>query len=245
VEKRKTKGQLMKKLICSALTILALMTVTAGRVQGQSGKETRSVSDFSEISFGTAGNLHIRFGSQYSVVLEGDREYLSEIETVVKNGRLLIRHENNFRVFNGHRIEVYITMPALKSLGVSGSGIATVEDAFKVDNIDLSVSGSGKIEVGDISASAVDCGISGSGDINLKGPGEIGKGDFSISGSGSFRGDNVKIEKLEVRISGSGNCSCNVKNDLKASVSGSGNVWYTGSPRVDARVSGSGHVRTK
>jgi hypothetical protein len=236
----------MKKLINSSLFVLAVMLMTTGYAKGQSGKETRNVSDFKEISFGIAGNLYIKFGTNFSVVLEGDKDYLEIIETVVRNGRLSIRTEDhNFFGFSNHHADVYITMPSLTALGVSGSGKATVEDALKADVLHLDVSGSGKIVVNDLKASEVNGGISGSGDIILNGSGEVRKGDFSISGSGSFKGDNVKVADLEVRISGSGSCSCNVTDNLKASVSGSGNVWYSGSPRLDVRSSGSGHVRSR
>ena len=236
----------MKKLINSSLFILAVIVMTAGNAKGQSGKETRNVSDFSEVGFGVAGNLFIKIGSTFSVVLEGDKDYLEVIETVVKNGKLIIRAEDhNFFNFNNHHADVYITMPLLKALGVSGSGKATVEDPIKAESLSLNVSGSGKIVINELKATELNGGISGSGDIVLNGSGEVQKGDFSVSGSGSFRGDNVKIADLEVRISGSGNCSCNVSDNLKASVSGSGNVWYSGNPRLDVRSSGSGHVRSK
>jgi len=236
----------MKQLIKSSLLVIAVVIMTAGYAKGQSGKETRNVSDFSEVSFGIAGNLHIRLGATFSVVLEGDKDYLEIIETVVKNGKLIIRTENhNFFSFNNHRADVYITMPSLKGLGVSGSGQATIEDPVKAESLDLNVSGSGKITVNDLNATNLNGGISGSGDILLKGSGEVQKGVFSISGSGSFKDDNVKIADLEVRISGSGNCTCNVTDNLRASVSGSGNVWYSGSPRLDVRTSGSGHVRSR
>lgn len=224
---------------------LAFLVLTAGYAMGQTGKETRNVSDFSEVAFGSAGNLHIKFGSQFSVVLEGDKDYLNEIETVVRNGKLVIRHENNFRIFNNQHVDVYITMPSLKGLGVSGSGKATVEDAIKTETLDLNVSGSGKIMINDLKATELNCGISGSGDIIIDGSGEVQKGDLGISGSGSYKGDNFKIASLDVHISGSGSCSCNVTNNLKASVSGSGNVYYSGNPRLDVHSSGSGHVRSR
>jgi len=227
------------------MLLLAVTAMTAQYTMGQSGKESRNVSDFKEISFGIAGNLHVKLGSGFSVVLEGDKSYLSEIETYVRDGRLVIRNESNWHIFNNQHADVYVTLPELRALGVSGSGNATVEDPLKAGSLDLNVSGSGKININDLDASSLDCGISGSGDIYLNGSGEVEKGDFSISGSGNFKSSNVRVADLEVRISGSGNCSCNVKDNLKASVSGSGNVWFSGNPRLDVHTSGSGHVRSR
>ncbi|MFN8210672.1 MAG: head GIN domain-containing protein [Bacteroidales bacterium] len=234
----------MKKIIGSSFIALALLVLNAGFAMGQSGKETRNLSDFKEVSFGISGNLSIKLGQDFSVVMEGDKAYLSEIETVVKDGRLLIRC-NNWHMFGSQHADIFITMPKLTALGVSGSGKARIEDAVTGDAIDLNVSGSGKIVTGDINTNQLSSRISGSGDVIIEGSGLIQKGDLSISGSGSYKGDNLKFSSLEVGISGSGNCSCNVTGDLRASVSGSGSVWYSGNPRIDARTSGSGHVRSK
>jgi hypothetical protein len=223
----------------------AVLILAAGNLFGQSAvKETRNVSGFSEIGFGIAGNLYIKIGPEFSVVLEGDKSYLSEIETVIRNGRLVIRTES-FKFFNNERADVFITLPELKGLGVSGSGTAKIEDNIKTDGLDLSVSGSGKILASEVLTGDLSCSISGSGDIFLSGKGEIGKGDISISGSGNYTGATAVIKNLEIRISGSGKCDCNVSESLNASVSGSGDIYYSGNPKINARTSGSGHVRSK
>jgi hypothetical protein len=234
----------MKKEICMS-AFVAVMILATGTLTGQSTeKETRNVSGFTEIGYGIAGNLYVKIGAEFSVVLEGDKKYLSEIETVVRNNKLVIRDLNN-RFFNNEKASVYITLPGLKGLGVSGSGMAQVENSLKNDELYLNVSGSGKIVVPDIIADVLNCSVSGSGNIVLKGSGDIGKGDISISGSGNYSGEAAKFKNLQVHISGSGNCSCNVTESLNASISGSGNINYTGNPKVDARVSGSGHVRSR
>ena len=223
----------------------AALVMATGNLFGQSTeKETRNVSGFSEIGFAIAGNLYIKIGTEFSVVLEGDRKYLSEVETVVKNGKLVIRTDN-FRFFNNEKANVYITLPELKGLSVSGSGSARIESNLKNESLDLSVSGSGKILASEILTGELNCSISGSGDIILSGSGDIGKGDISISGSGSYSGETARFKTLEIGVSGSGNCTVNVTESLDARISGSGNVNYSGNPKVNARVSGSGHVRSK
>jgi hypothetical protein len=237
----------MKRLLILSVLILAI-TVTTGSAANQSDvKETRNVSGFTKISFGVSGNLYINFGPEFKVVLEGERKYVDDVITEVSGGKLVIKMENwrmnNWRM--NEKVTVYITMPELNGLGVSGSGKAEIKDAIKTDEIYLNVSGSGKLHISDITASSLDCGISGSGDIILGGGGSCSKANISISGSGNYMGESLKIGTAEIHISGSGNCSCNVTESLKASVSGSGNVSYQGNPRVDAHVSGSGKVRSR
>jgi hypothetical protein len=234
----------MKKTIITSFITLAIILLTAGYSNGQSGKEKRNVDNFSEISFGISGNLYVKTGSTFSVVLEGEPKYVNDIETYVRDGRLIIRKQSNFS-FNNERVDCYITMPSIKGLSVSGSGRAKIESAVEADAFRLSVSGSGKVYTGNLSADSFSCSISGSGDVIVEGNGSADEGDITISGSGSYSGTNFEIDRLSVNISGSGNCDCKAGDTLKATVSGSGNIYYAGNPRIDARASGSGHIRSK
>ncbi len=234
----------MKKI--TFITVAFLLTVfSTAFIYGQStDKETRNLSGFTKVSFGVPGNLFIRIGSDYKVVLEGDKDFLEEIETEISSGKLVIK-KDNWTNFNNKKVVVNITMPSLEGLGVSGSGQAEVVDALKTGELDLGVSGSGKLYINELIAGSIDCGISGSGDVIIKGSGSTGKADISISGSGNYTGESLKIDQADISISGSGSCVCHVTGSLEAHVSGSGSVSYLGNPRVDARVSGSGRVKSR
>ena len=227
----------------TVIAVILLFTATGMYVRAQT-KETRNVSGFTEIGFGVAGTLTVKTGTDFSVVIEGDKEYLKDVETVVKNGKLLIRDQNN-HFFNNEKVDARITLPELRGLSLSGSGTATIEGKLNADKLYMSVSGSGKIHAAELKSDLLDCSISGSGDIILDGTGSADKGSVSISGSGSYKGEQFEFDHLEVHISGSGNCTCKAGDDLRAFISGSGNVYYYGNPRIDARVSGSGHVRSR
>jgi hypothetical protein len=223
---------------------IVMITFTAGFAGNQSiVKETRDLKEFTKVSFGVSGNMYISIGTELKVVLEGTQSYLDEIVTEVSGGRLVIKMEN-WRFNQNEKVNVYITMPEIEGLGVSGSGRAEIKDAVKTDDLSLSVSGSGRIVTNDMTVNRLNSSISGSGNINVGG-GNAEEGDISISGSGNYSGENAKIGSADISISGSGNCLINVTESLKASVSGSGDVTYVGSPRVDARVSGSGKIRSR
>lgn len=233
----------MKKIIFIAVSLLLTLFSTAFIYGQSSDKETRNLSGFTKVSFGVPGNLYISLGSDFKVVLEGDKDFIADIETEVSGGRLVIR-KDNWTQFNNKKVIVNITMPAIEGLSVSGSGQAEITDAVKADDFDLGVSGSGKLIVNEVFADNLECGISGSGDIIIKG-GSIEDAEISISGSGGYTGESLKLKRAEISISGSGSCYCNVTDTLEAHVSGSGSVTYTGNPKIDARVSGSGRVRSK
>ena len=233
----------MKKEFLS-LFIIASLLIQCGEVSAQATvKEKRNVSGFDGVGFGVSGNLYIKTGSAFDVIIEGNERYVNDIETVVRDGRLQIRRDGNFR-FNNEKVNVYVTMPEVKALSISGSGKAEVDGNLRTDNLSLSVSGSGRIEIPSVSVDELKCSISGSGDISIQG-GRIGKAGLSISGSGSYFGDYAVIEDFDAGISGSGSCSCNVTGSLSARISGSGNIVYSGNPRINVRSSGSGRVRSR
>jgi hypothetical protein len=233
----------MKKAILSAACLI-IVVLSASLVSGQT-KETRDVRDFTRVSFGVAGDLYIKIGPEFKLVIEGDRKILDEIETIVSGDRLTIKKENWRFSFNDEKVTVNLTMPEIEGLGVSGSGKAQIMDPVEADKLNLSVSGSGKLMTADLNVDDFSCGISGSGDVMLGSGGSIDDGNISISGSGGFSGEGVEIDHLRVSVSGSGNCHCRAGDTLDASISGSGNVTYAGNPKINARVSGSGHVRSK
>jgi hypothetical protein len=232
-----------REIILSAFFLVTAISTSLASAQSDV-KETREVKNFTKVSFGVAGNLYINIGPEFKVVLEGEKKHLDDIVTEVSGGKLVIK-KDNWSLSMNERITAYVTMPELKGLGVSGSGKAEVKDAVKTDDLNLSVSGSGKIYTTDITSVNLVCSISGSGDIIIGGNGSASKADISISGSGNYTGEPLKIGSAGISISGSGDCTCNVTESLRASVSGSGNVTYLGNPKVDARVSGSGKVRSK
>jgi hypothetical protein len=224
---------------------IAAMILTTGFTNDPAvEKETRNLSGFSRINFGVSGDLFINIGPEFKVVLEGEKSLLDEIETEVSGSKLVIK-KDSWHSHGNEKLTVYITMPELTGLGVSGSGKAEIKDAVKAENLDFSVSGSGRIVTADLALGKLNVGISGSGDVIIGGSGEASNADVSISGSGNYTGETLKIANADFSISGSGSCKCNVTDNLEASVSGSGTITYTGSPKIDARISGSGRVKSK
>jgi hypothetical protein len=235
------KATTMKKSIIPAL--LLILSVTALQAQ-TTYTETRNVSGFSKVSFAVAGEVYIDLGQSYSVVLEGDRDYINDIETRVEGKDLVIKRDKWFDSGN-RKVTVRITMPALEGISVSGSGKVTVNDPVRGDDLDVAISGSGKALLGDVTVKNIECHISGSGSLNIAGTGTVDNLVISISGSGNYKGEAAKVGTLRASISGSGNCDCYVTDLLKAAISGSGSVYYSGNPKIDAAISGSGKVRTK
>ena len=231
----------MKKLLSlAALLLLLISAVTAQDTYS----ENRDVTGFSKVSFAVAGEVYISLGQGYKVVLEGDRDYINNIETRVNGGDLVIRNEKWFNTSN-RKVIVRITMPSIEGIAVSGSGKVRVEDPVKGGDFEIDISGSGRIYLQDVTLADVECDISGSGSFLAEGTGTMESLEINISGSGNYTGATVKVGTLEASISGSGSCDCSVTDMLKAAISGSGSIYYSGNPKIDAAISGSGKVRMK
>jgi hypothetical protein len=224
------------------VAVTVLVFTIAFTASGQ--KETRDHRNFTEIGFGVAGDLYLRTGEDFSVVLEGDKDLLERVVTEIRGERLVIRQEN-FRWPNNKRLTVYVTMPSVQGLSLSGSGKIIVETAISGTLLDLSISGSGRIICGDLRYGKLECSVSGSGSFEFTGTGAVKDAGLSISGSGGFIAPELELENLSIKVSGSGSCDCLVTGKLTAAISGSGDVIYSGNPLLDVRASGSGKVRSK
>lgn len=208
-------------------------------------EQTRQVESFTKVEFGISGKLFIEQGEKQTVRIIAEPSTLEEIVTEVKSGTLQIKFENNFNFgrWNPGKIEVYITVPKIEGLSLSGSG-NVISKSIETNEMILKISGSGNIAVDKLNADNLKTSISGSGSILVK-EGQSNGVDAAISGSGNIDVGGLNAKDVNIKISGSGNCSVNASNTLNVRASGSGNVYYTGNPSIDSNISGSGKLKKK
>ena len=226
----------MKINMLKSLFSIILISVTL--IAFGQDKEERDVSSFTGVSLGISGDVYITQGSPQKVVVQAESN-LDELETQVKDGVLRIKTDNwNSRIKGA---KIWITMPEVETLNVSGSGDILAETSITSDELELKVSGSGSVNISELNADEIGAAISGSGDLKLAGSAD--EMELRISGSGSVYAEGLKVNECGIKISGSGSCKIDVTGELDASISGSGKVTYYDNPQIDARVSGSGKVR--
>jgi hypothetical protein len=209
-------------------------------------REEREVPSFSEISLRISGTVHLEQGDRQSVRVEAKPSTLEEIITEVKGRTLVIRFKSTnifWRSFNPGRVDIYITVPEINALSVSGSGDVVADSNIKSRILDLAVSGSGDISLNNLDAERVKASISGSGDILIGKGGLADELAVAISGSGNVKAEDFEAKNVEAKIAGSGSCMVRAADHLKARVSGSGNILYKGNPQIDTSVVGSGKVK--
>ena len=182
-------------------------------------------------------------GPQVSIRLEGEPEMLSQVETVVEKGALVIGEKRGFswpRAWNNKPLRAIVTAPSLDSLAVAGSG-DLVAAKWAGDTLRTAVAGSGDIRVEGMEAKAVSAAISGSGDIRLAGKTDSVKA--SVAGSGDIDTSRLAANDVSVKIAGSGDAKVWAQKELVASIAGSGDVGYYGDAQVKRKVAGNGSVK--
>ena len=206
--------------------------------------ENRPVKNFSSISSSGSFDVYIKMGQRESLRLEGSKDMLSRVETIVENGDLKIRTkkdtQRSWRFGSGEKVKVYITAKALKSLNMSGSGDMRVDGIIKAEDFQSRLSGSGSIKL-NLNVSNYLAAISGSGEIYTTGSAK--NTDISVSGSGDFKGEKLRTSTANVKVSGSGDVSIHADQRLNAAVSGSGDIYYAGNAKVNSKTSGSGNIK--
>ncbi len=223
------------------ILILALFGLFALNVNSQT-TQNRQATDFNEVSMSVSGKLLLTQGDSYKVVLEGSESDLDKIETKVKDNNLIIKTKNFVnRIKN---VTIRVTMPKIRELNVSGSGMIKAETSITADDLEFDVSGSGKIFIEQLKANSIELDISGSGNINIAGSDKVKKMEFSISGSGDVEACKLEVSDVEGDISGSGTACVWASYALDADIAGSGRISYKGNPtKVHTDTAGSGKVR--
>lgn len=232
----------MKTQLMIFATIIALFV----SVRAKADTEFRELPSFSEISVRIPANVYVEQGSEQSVEIVAKASTMEEIITEVKGRELIIRFAAKnylFKTFTPGKIEIYITVPEIGALSLSGSGNIENDGPIESRILDLSVSGSGDILLNDLNANRVKATISGSGNIKIEGDGTADDLSVNLSGSGNFKGIGFETTDVLVKIAGSGSADVHAVKNMNVRIAGSGNVTYKGNPLVDQGIVGSGRVK--
>ncbi len=138
----------------------------------------------------------------------------------------------------GRETVVRVTTPAPAKLATCGSGRMTA--ARLARDGEISIAGSGRLEVAGVEGGRLKINIAGSGRLAVDGRAEAL--ELSIAGSGSCDADGLAVERAAVHIAGSGDAIFACNGEVEAHLMGSGNVIVRGSARCSVHSVGSGSV---
>ncbi|MDX9925530.1 MAG: head GIN domain-containing protein [Ignavibacteriaceae bacterium] len=199
--------------------------------------EQISIDKIQSIDMAIDADVYLLMGEDQKVEIEAQQNIIEVIETDIKDGMWEIEYGRN--VYRHEPVKIYITLPYIDKIILSGSGDIYSEDTFESDEIELMISGSGDIDFS-VNTLVSNSLISGLGHIYIEG--QTNFQHVEISGSGDYNSYDFLSSEADVSIPGSGNCRLNVSDRLDVSISGSGNVYYKGSPIIHSNISGSGGI---
>jgi uncharacterized protein YaaQ len=246
----KKKLTVMKNKTWAVLCILVTLFVAcdqmvSGGVKGTGSieKETRDVKDFKGVNLMSSGNVFLKKGTTFSVVVETHKNIAELLETVNDNGTLKIRFKNNIGNIHYDKLNIYVEAPSIETIDLSGSGDIMADNAISNAGLAIDLSGSGRIELKEGGYTQLTANLGGSGSIALSGTAE--NGVYAITGSGNIDMKNMKAKAVKAEVTGSGNIYCHADAELDAAITGSGNIEYSGDAVVKSRVTGSGSIDKK
>ncbi len=179
--------------------------------------ETRDVEPFDQIEASGAATVNVHFGKQPSLTITTDDNLLELIETKVSDGKLTIQPIKSISPRVGVLVDV--TTTDLKSLEGSGAVEFNVRSA-KLDSLTVRFSGASTLTA-DGTANKLDISVSGSGKIdaeNLKAK----TVKFSLTGAGT--GKVYASDSLDASISGAARLTYFGNPHVTQEVSGVGSV---------------------
>lgn len=140
------------------------------------------------------------------------------------------------------KFEVYTNSKELVEVNLSGAGSFKALEKVTVNDLKLSLSGTGSANFKDIEAESIECRLSGAGSLNLAGSGNYLR--CNLSGVGSIKAEDFVVKDAKCSVSGVGSVYVQVENKLDAKVSGVGSVKYKKEPKeVIKSRSGIGSIK--
>ena len=214
---------------------------------GDSASTQQAFSDFSEIEISTNAEVILTQDASYNVSIEGEKKVTDKIKIKQEGDRLIIEDKSTsgsiFSFSTGHegKVKIYISLPVLSNLEVSGAAKIRTSNAFKQSqalSFDFSGASDAKIEV-----DVPELRIESSGASNLSLTGKTASLSLNQSGAGSVDAFNLEADSVSLDLSGASSVSVNAKAALNVELSGLGSVKYKGNPTLTQNISGAGSIK--
>lgn len=197
--------------------------------------EDRLIKGFEEVEVVGSPNVYYTQADSFSVRVKGPDNFVDNILTE-KNGKILtVRNKGKWGVVNisfsdEDELAVYVTSPDLVAVRVNGSGDFISTDLIDTDNMNITLRGSGDINIDKLLCDRCDVELIGSGDIDLP---EVEAKETSavLVGSGDIKMGLSKVADTRLSLKGSGDIKVDFSEGCRSvdcTVNGSGDIGLSG-----------------
>lgn len=231
----------MKNIVLLVFTSLLLNSCVGVRGNGEVESSNRQVESFTGIKVSGAINVFVRQGETHSLKITADANLLPLIKTSVSGDVLNISTKRAISKYE--KLNVYIIMPSLEEIDISGASSLNSEGVLKADELDIEASGASDLNL-NIDCEELDLDVSGACDVNLSG--RAAKAEMEASGASDIKAYSLKLGEAVVDASGSSDVNITVENKIVASASGASSINYKGNPKeVKQFKSGAASINSK
>jgi hypothetical protein len=207
--------------------------------RGDSVTKTYERSGFDHVDLSIDADVDYVQSSTYYVEVYAQSNIQDALRITVDGTTLRIDSKKTLWQHKPVRIKIH--SPNIYGFELSGSGSIDVQLPVSTTALTVDISGSGSVSMASLMTQNLNASLSGSGKMTISGGSTIDQ-TLKASGSGEIDVLSFTSEKSSVSMSGSGSARLNVSKNMDVNISGSGSVKYSGTPSINLSISGSGKL---
>ena len=215
--------------------ILFIVLACSASVAFAQQSENRSVGSFSGVKVSEGIEVYLSKGDKERVKVEVSGTDIDNVITEVSGSYLKVHmRDGRYRKVDAR---VYVTYVRVDKLYASSAGSIYAENTLKVEDMEISASSAGTIEV-EVETKRLEASASSAGDVELK-----GKTNYLVadaSSAGEVDADDLQADNVEAEASSGGSVKVYALKSIRARASSGGGVRYRGNPDKQDNSSSSG-----
>ena len=244
-----TPASALRRAGLGGLAARVALATCAGLLAAQSGaaervSETRAVGAFKSVRLIGSADLVLKQGDVPALVVEADKDRLSDLQVETRGDELVLRYEPRWRFmwWGSHRKtpRFVLTAHTLERISTAGSGDVRADSWTAPGDFEIAIAGASKVRIGSFAARKLLVRISGAGGVSMAGG--VLEQNVRIAGSGDYRAGALQSASTTVSIGGSGDAILWARDTLSVKIAGSGDVKYYGKPSITKSIAGSGSI---
>lgn len=211
------KNDFLKTAIILSFFWIMFMLNSSVMGQNEVVRETRDLPSFDKIDVGGAFDVKLTIGEPQKVEVEAKQKAISQINTEVRNNKLVI---SSNRIHGNTPLNIIITVPSLTRIEAHGAAEVNGENTIKADMLSIEASGAASVEL-DLDVNTLRSDISGAADLELSGKAQ--QHSTMVSGAATLKAKKLETVTTDADVSGAGTANVNAGN-VTGKTSGAGQI---------------------
>jgi len=232
----------MNKLFFGLIIITVLLySCNCEKGSGKTKLQEYELEPFEGIVVKDIGTLNIAYAASPSITIETDDNLLQFVEIKYKNNKIEISINKCITSFT--KLNINLSIPSFNYIEVSGDVDVICKDTFRIEELEISASDAGKINLW-MNVNELSTKISDASSVNLSGSAQ--KHNIEIEDAGILNAFKLITKTSYIEVSDAAHCMIFVNDKLDATVSDSGELIYKGNPqKVNSNTTEAGKIKTE